>query len=192
MAWIRANHILAFVLSRFFIKMGYYRIEPGPPRKVVVDGGRAFHVATLPSTERVSPWIEVLSLVPIVLGRVFIPLLLGYAVIAERYVIDSVVTIAYTLGNNDFLHSTLCRVLLRMIPDDALLIYLRAEYSKILDRRGEDGRGPAFIEHQVREYDRVAAAMQCPVISTDNRSISDSQRLLRELISDYHRRRGLP
>src|SRR3990172_6121417 len=27
-AWIRANHILAFVLSRFFIKMGYYRIEP--------------------------------------------------------------------------------------------------------------------------------------------------------------------
>jgi len=192
-AWIRANHAMACVLSKLLVRLGYYRVEPGPIRRINQNDpwGRAFNVSTLPSLGRLWPWIEFLSLVPLIVRRAYVPLLLDRAVIAERYVVDSVVTISYILSDDSFLRSRLCRILLRMIPEGALLIYLRADYECILTRRGEEAHGPANIEHQLREYDKLAAQLRCPVISTNDKTVDETQKAIRRLVVEHPARRRL-
>jgi len=167
--------------------MGYYRIEPNPLTGANVDSWerKVFRAATIPPLRALWAWIEFLSVLPLVLVRVYLPLMLGYVVIAERYVFDSVVAISYILGDNGFTHSWRARTLLRMIPKDALLVYLRSDYQCILLRRGRLAESPRFIEHQIRQYDALAAAFGCPVISTGNRSVQETQALVRTLATRY-------
>jgi hypothetical protein len=96
--------------------------------------------------------LELVSVMPVILYRIYIPMLLGYTVVAERYIVDTIVTIAYYTGDLGLIKSQIAWFLLHFIPKDAVLIYLDSDYSVIVKRRGRVTDAYDFIEFQKTGY----------------------------------------
>jgi len=186
--WIRNFHFpLAFILSKFFVRMGYFGVEPNPKRgKADPDDpwGRAFSIGALPPMKRLWGFIEFISVVPHLLLRCALPRALGYTVIAERYTIDTVVTVAYVLQDCSFMDSFTARVLFSLIPKKAIRIYLSASYEEILARREENAHGRRFIEFHISAYDQLSTRLGAHRIPTDMFSIGETFRVIERLLSE--------
>jgi ABC-type branched-subunit amino acid transport system ATPase component len=80
-AWIMSLHSLAFIVSYVLAQLLGLRSPEEFRAKYAYS--KAFR----------SVWyfIELVSVLPLILIRVHIPMLLGYVVIAERFVVDSIV-----------------------------------------------------------------------------------------------------
>jgi hypothetical protein len=59
----------------------------------------------------------------------------GYRIVAERYILDTITTVAFFINDISFLNNPLARVLVRMIPRDAILIFVDADFETIFERR---------------------------------------------------------
>jgi len=187
--WIRNFHFpLAYVISRLLVSLGYYEVEPNPLRaKSTLNDtwGRAFSVKALPRMKPVWGFIEFVSVIPHILAGVVLPRALGYAVVAERYTIDTVVTVAEVLQDASYLNKMTARALVRMIPKDCILVYLRADYSEILKRRKDDAHGRRFIEFQLTAYDALCQKLNTCVIPTTNFTITETFQIITQLL-DIH------
>lgn len=150
LAWIRGRHLLAFVLANFFVRLGYRQLN-------VRNRQETFDPNLLPNIKALWNLIELASVIPWVLFRVYLPSFLGYTVVAERYLVDTVVYLSYWLGE-DYLHSLSARILLGLIPADSLLIHFDAEIRVLLRRASDDVVTEDFIIFQKRVY-RILAKM---------------------------------
>lgn len=169
-AWIRSPHTLAYLLSCFFVKMGFYRIVSNP-------FGRekkypAVHIDK--RLRRLWSLIELVSVIPVIIFRVYAPLLLGYIVVAERYVVDTLVTIAYYTNDLGFLQSLTARLLLCSIPKNTLFIHLDSDYSTLLKRRGHKVEAYDFIEFQKMGYKMLGNLVGATLIDTSNITIEQT------------------
>jgi hypothetical protein len=188
--WVRAPHTLAFVLWRVFVGIGFYRVTTNP-----------FGIAVkLPAVDRNGSlrrfWsiIEFLGVLPI-LFRVHFSLLRGYKLVAERYVLDTITTVAYFINDIHFLGGTISRALLHFIPRNTLFVFLDADYETIYHRRaplfgtreqigkqqGSYGLVPEssieprdFIEFQRVAYSILSKTFNALVIDTSKTSIKDT------------------
>jgi len=118
--WIRTPHLLAWILFKLWNALGYR----APPIK-----GNKLSKAV---------WIilDSANVVLKIFFSTYIFLLLGYIVLAERYVVDTIVTnIAYFTKDWNTLKSRAYLFLLRLIPDNSLIIYLDANERIIFNRR---------------------------------------------------------
>lgn len=163
LAWLRARHSLAFLLACFFVRFGHYQIEKAP-------SGVKFKTVSSRLLVRLQPlWgaIEFASVLPWIFLRVYFPKFLGYTVVAERYVIDTVVHLSYWLGN-DFLQNFLSRVLLGFIPQGSMLVHLDAETQVLLERsaRAKDNIASSFIIYQRRIYQTIAENLGAITVNT--------------------------
>lgn len=169
-AWVRSPHTLAYLLSCFFVKIGFSRLVSNPfgrkKRYPAVHIGRSFRLF----------WslLELVSVMPVIIFRVYIPLLLGYTVIAERYVVDTILTIAYFTQDLGFLQSQTAKLLLRFIPERTLFIYLDSDYSAIVNRRGPLVESYDFIRFQRAGYQMVANSVGATSIDTTNNSVEQT------------------
>lgn len=174
-AWIRGRHSFAFFISQFLLKLGYrgYIIAPYAP------GGKILDSRTLPE-KRMWSFIEFVSVVPLIIGRVYFPLLLGRRVIAERYVIDTVVYNNYYIGSS---FKAYARILLRMIPKDSLIVHLDASENDVMSRRLDDLVSRRFIEYQLENYRAIASSLHALSINTSVEGIEEaSKRILQRMI----------
>jgi hypothetical protein len=177
-AWIRAPHTLAYLLSRFFVKIGFCRVVINPfgkktklPAVHLNRGIRLFWSA-----------VELVSVIPVILFRVYIPLFLGYTVIAERYVVDTVVTVAYYTNDLGFLRSRSARILLSFVPKKTVFIHLDSDNSMIIKRRGRIVDSHDFIKFQRMGYEMMGNSVDAMFIDTSNLSVEQTQkRILRWL-----------
>lgn len=168
-AWIRGQHSLAFLLALIFIRLGYYetvRFSDGTSEKV-------FDIRFLPALKPIWGMIESCSIMPWILWRVYLPRLFGYTVVLDRFVIDSVVYLSYRLGTG-FLSSFLALVLLRFIPQDALLFHFDAEENVLKRRIVKDIVTVDFLLFQKKMYQVFAQNMGAKTIDTSKNSILDT------------------
>lgn len=112
--------------------------------------------------------LELISVIPVILFRVYIPLHLGYTLVAERYVVDTVVTIAYFTDDLSFLQSRTARLLLRFIPRNTIFIHLDSNYSTLMKRRNQTVEPYSFIKFQKVGYDMVGYSLGAKRIDTSN------------------------
>lgn len=137
--WVRSPHTLAFILWRFFVKVGFCRTVYnclGVPFKFpAVDRNKGLRIFWVV--------IEFISIFPLLI-KVRYWLFKGYKLIAERYILDSVVTIAYFINDIDFLKGRIARLLFRFIPKNTTFIFLDANYRTIYQRRAP----PCISEHK--------------------------------------------
>ncbi|MCW4009505.1 MAG: hypothetical protein NWF05_02655 [Candidatus Bathyarchaeota archaeon] len=128
--WVRSPHTFAFVLWQLFIKIGFYRTVEnafGIPVKIpAVQNSRVLK----------GFWaiVEYTSVLPLV-AKAKICLRRGYSLIAERYLIDTVTTVAFFLDDPSFPRSFLSRALLCFIEPETSFIFLDADYETIYARR---------------------------------------------------------
>jgi len=178
--WLRGRHSLAFVIAKFFAKLGYYRIVKVPSGVTY----RVFDPGLLPRFQRFWGAIEFLSVLPWVILRTRLPRTLGYTIVAERYVVDTVAYLSYWLGH-DFLRSFLAKVLLNFIPKGSVLIHLDAETQDLLERLKRiryDIATQDYIVFQQRVYRALSKMLKATTIDTSICSEKDTfQRILKVL-----------
>ena len=77
--------------------------------------------------------IEILSIIPVVVLQVYLPLMVGRAVVAERFVVDSVASISYFLDDENFSESWRAKFLLRLTPRNTAFVFIDADYVVLCD-----------------------------------------------------------
>lgn len=178
MTWIRGTHTLAFVLANIFVKLGYYQIaEPSPGTKM-----KLFDPRLLPKLKTLWGLIEFISVLPWILLKVYLPMFLGYIIVAERYTVDTVVYLAYWLGP-DFLQGFLTKVLLGFIPQSSVLIHLNAETQVLLTRIRDDIITRDFLVFQQQVYPMLSKKLGAVAIDTSKLGVKETFRSILELLS---------
>lgn len=96
--------------------------------------------------------LELISLIPAVIYRVLLPLLLGYVVICDRYVLDTLVALSYFLGEPEMISRKSARLLINLIPENSLLIHLDADTDIILQRKKDEPLTEQLIKYYKKAY----------------------------------------
>ena len=145
--WIKSNHTFAYLLSCVLISLGRYRIFRNP------KGVMQYRIITSEGMfiRKIWPFIEFISVLPLIIFKVKIPLLLGYRIVCDRYTIDTIVSVTLYTRNMNFLNSILGKILLKMIPKESTIILLDADYLTVLKRRPDI----EYTENEIKKGIRI-------------------------------------
>jgi thymidylate kinase len=176
--WIRGRHSLAFVLALLFTRLGYYQMVEAAPEKK----NKVFDPRLLPKLRSMWGVIEFASVLPWIFLRVYLPKFLGYTVVAERYVIDTVAYLGYWLGQDVF-ESFLAKALLRFIPRGAVMIHLYAETEMLFKRIFDDDVTSDFIEFQQKVYPMLARSLGAVTINTSKLDVNETFKRILEVLN---------
>ena len=169
-AWIRARHSLSYIISQLLIKLGYRStLTTQNNHKTKILDPRTLPAKWLWSL------LEFVSVLPWIITRLYIPLLQGYYVVAERYVIDTIVYNQYFIGRS---FNTYAKILLRMIPKDALLIHLDAYRQDVFKRRKGEILSENFIDYQLKQYRHIASQLNALSINTSDRCVEAVSKII--------------
>lgn len=179
--WMRARHSLAYVLAKFFKKLGYYRVVKSPNGRVSYY---IFDPSLFPKLRGLWYLIEFVSILPWIITKVYLPKMLGYIVVSERYAVDTVVYLGYWLGD-DTMDGFLAKVLLNFIPRDSVLVHMDADTNVLLGRRPEDFINKDYIVFQRNAYKAFAKSLNAITVDTTSCSVEENfQNVTRHL--DVH------
>jgi len=145
-SWMRGSHTLASLLARLLSKFSCFKGFDNP-----------YYQISIPQNfKRFWQFLEFVSLLPILLARFLLPKMMGYVVIAERYLPDFIVWVAVTTKDEGFLKSTWAEFLLAITSKAQTRIYLTAELKELV-RRSNLNEG--FLRKQIKLYDVIAQAI---------------------------------
>jgi len=130
---IRGNLLFAYLLWKFLMLAGRYSdyLRPdgtmtrGPDKVILAKVCKLWFI------------LQLVSVLPLILFKVRLPLLLGYVVIAERYIVDTlsdILRLAQNLGISNSWSVSASFILSRFLRGDAFFIFLTAEYSELTSR----------------------------------------------------------
>ena len=160
---MRGTHTLASLLARFLSRFSAFKGFCNP-----------YYMICVP--RRLQPlwlWIELASLLPVVLARMVIPSARGRVVVAERSPIDFLVWLAITLGRVDAVKSFVGRVAISLaLSTCKRIVYVRADESTLMRRR-RGSPEKRFIPIELRIYDTIAKALGVYTVDTTNRRVNE-------------------
>jgi thymidylate kinase len=189
-AWVRSTHTFAYLLWMLFYKLNLCDDRSGMFRKMRFGFAVSYlnesqYGAVSPITMSppilkgfVSRWIwatiEVVSIIPVVILQVYLPLLLGRVVVAERFVVDSIASIAYFLDDESFVDSWHARFLLRLVPRGTAFVFVDADYGTILLRRKEVAGPREYTEFHRRLYEKMSKIVGALYVNTSSLSVEEA------------------
>jgi thymidylate kinase len=139
--WVRSPHTLPFYIWHFLIRIGFYRSTVNSFG--VASKLPAFQKSAL--LKRFWCWIEFFSVLPLI-ARAQLLLRQGYNLVAERYLLDTITSVAYATEDPAFANSTVSRLLQLFIPKGTAFIFLNSDYKTICKRRLSSHDAYAFFE----------------------------------------------
>ena len=189
-AWVRSVHTFAYLIWRLLYRLNLCRDKSGIPLK----GHFRFAVPYLNESPygAVSPitmsppilrgtisrfiwsFIEILSIIPVVVLQVYVPLLLGRMVVAERFVVDSIASIAYFLNDESFAESWRAKFLLRLVPRGTIFVFIDVDYETIFTRRGELSGPREYTDFHRAVYCRLAREVMASRVDTSKDSAQEA------------------
>lgn len=174
--WVRSPHTLAFLIWGLLRRLGKYSVETN-------HLGKEFYRPRIRTRLSRNVWgfIELISMLPHLFGAYFL-IKRGYLLVAERYVIDSIATIAYYLDDRSFIAGHTAKLLLKFLPLNSVLIFLDATYDVIARRRGAIAEPMTFIEMQRYAYHYYSKIFGCDTIYTENYSVQASHQMILDII----------
>ncbi len=133
-----------------------------------------------------APWkiLELISVIPAVFYRVLLPLFLGYLVVCDRYLIDTLVTLSYFLKDPKILSSPASKLLLKLIPKRSLLFCFEADTNTILQRKKDEPLTVQLIDYYKNAYRHLSqwSGLRAILIDTSNNSVEEVQAKILPLI----------
>jgi len=165
---LRSGRTLASILYRFYKKLDSHIVVLG-------GDGRVLRITTINNALGRQIWslVEILSMIPLLILNVSIPIARGRTVVAERYMVDAIATIAYFVDDPSWIKSFWAKLLLRFIPQGSVLIYLDAPFVTIAQRKGPSVDPEDYIEFQRRIY--AAFAKYTGAITIDTSTFLETQ-----------------
>lgn len=170
---IRSGRTFASLVYQFLKWLKSDQIQLG-------EDGRVIRIYLMKGNPHRQIWclLEFMSMIPWLLRGVFIPLSVGRVVVAERYIIDAIATLAYLVDNPVWPRSYLAKTMLRFIPNNTIFIHLDAPYSVIAERKGSSIDPRSYIEFQRKTYNDFARALGAFTIDTTSLSVPDTHGLI--------------
>jgi len=166
-AWMRGSHTFVSLLSRFLSRFPVFRGGFNPYYGVAIPRPMA----------RLWLILEYLGALPIILWRFILPSVLGYTVVAERYVADLLVWIALITDDDGFLSDILARHLL-VLASRACPAFLVIADPEELARRG--GGELNVLRRQNCLYEAVRKGAY--VVETTGKTPSESLREVLQIL----------
>jgi thymidylate kinase len=171
-SWMRGTHTLASVLARLFSNFAAFK-----------GSDNLYYGISIPSgMKRLWQLLEFVSVLPLLLVKFTLPRILGYTVIAERYIPDFLAWVSTTTRNEDYLERLEARFMLALSAKANVRIYVTASETELIKRRGEVDQ--KFLSRQLKLYDRLAKIVKAYKIDTTDRSIKETLNELLNLIQD--------
>lgn len=177
--WIKSLHTLAYFISRIFESRGWRRLVKNPNNTIVFR----FELPNSRSAEKFWQIIEFISVLPWIIVKVNLAIFFGFTVVSDRYTIDSIISIAMRTRSPSFVESFLGKLLLRMIPKEAAVIYLDVDLHTVLKRRHDIEYTADEIQGQIVLYRLLAEKMGAYFIDTRMLSIEDVEKKVVDYIS---------
>jgi len=146
--WIRSPHTFAYLISRILIRLGWHQTFRNPTG-IVISRFELYENTVIRNTWSL---IEFFSILPLIIFKIWLPYLLGYKIVCDRYVIDSAVHIALTTQDMNFPDSFLGSLLLKTIPKKSVVIFLDANLSTVLKRRPDVEYSIDEIKNEMKLY----------------------------------------
>lgn len=162
-AWIRGRHSLAFFISRFMFSLGDTHYFPHPS----AVGGKILDTRNIRG-KWIWAMIEFVSVIPLIIKRVYIPLMFGYVVVAERYVVDTIVYNEFFIGSS---FNPFAKVLLHMIPKGSEIVHLDALKSDVMSRKSTDIFSEKFVDYQLKRYRSFATLLGALSVNSSAQSV---------------------
>jgi hypothetical protein len=168
-SWMRGTHTLASILARSLSKLAVFKGSDNPYYGISIPSGM----------KRLWQLLEFVSALPILLTKFILPSILGYTVIAERYIPDFLAWVSTTTRDEDYLERLEARFMLALSAKANIRIYVTASEVELIKRRnGEVGQ--KFLSRQLKLYDMLAKLINAYKIDTTDRSIKET---LNELLN---------
>ncbi|MGD0329215.1 MAG: AAA family ATPase [Nitrososphaeria archaeon] len=171
LSWMRGSHTIASVIARFLRKFAIFKGEDNP-----------YYQITIPK-KFLPIWklIEFISVIPIILLRFVIPNLLGFIVIAERYVPDFIVWVTLTTNDLNYCKSFSSRFLNALALKSKARIYITAEYRELIKRR--NGIDYLSLQRQLIIYEKLAKILNAFKLDTTKKSVEESSEILLNFVT---------
>lgn len=181
-----ATKLVRIRSGRTFASILYSILRRVSPHLVILGGdGRVIRVLMVKGRLGGRIWglIEFVSMLPWLARGVFIPLRSGKTVVAERYIIDAITTIAYLVDDSSWMTSSVAKIMFRFVPKNTQFIHLDASYDTLSKRKGSFPDPRNYIEFQRRSYLSFARATGAITIDTSEHSIADTHRIIRKFVT---------
>ncbi len=170
-ASIKQHHTISYLLLKL--------LSSGDPSRQTISyhgfGGRL-------KQKIKTPWkiLELISLFPVLYCRVFLPLLMGYIVICDRYLPDTIVTLSYFLGDPKLISGTSAKLLSALIPKGTLLFYMNANTEVVLQRKRDEPLTSDLVEYYKRGYEILIKrfGLKPMTINTSTSRVADVQKIV--------------
>ena len=166
---MRGSHTLASLLARLLSKFSCFK-----------GFDNLYYQISIPRNfKRFWQFLEFISLLPILLARFLLPKMMGYVVIAERYLPDFIVWVSLTTRDANYLRRLEAKFMLALSMKVNVRVYVTASEAELAKRRsGEVDR--EFLSRQLKLYDKMAKLVGAYKIDTTGRSVEET---LNELLS---------
>lgn len=176
---IRDKHLLIPLVSKFLIWLGLYtHFRYGDRRLVVVAD-----VQRVARDKRIWAIFQLINLLPVYFIRYYLNRKLwGKLLIADRFIQDSLSTLAHFLDDPNILKTRIGRLYLKLIPLDACLIFLYSSYNVLTIRyrnRGTLIEPQDLIRYEV--FIGMKLSSNALMINTSDKSIIETA----NIIDDY-------
>ena len=172
--WMRGPHTLAFVVSSILFRLGRTRETVNPYGRVK----KVTRISSHTIWKNLWALVELVSVIPIIVLKVIIPKKLGYNIIADRYVPDTIVSIAYTLEDAEFVDGRIAHALMTFIPTESFFFHLDADYPSLKKRRGKLVEPEAFIEFQKKCYQKIGSLIPNCYIDTSDTTVEQTASII--------------
>jgi len=175
--WIKSKHTFAYLISQILEPLGWQRTFRNPNGIII----SRFELYDSRFARKVWPTIEFLSALPLIIFKVKLPLLLGYRIVLDRYMIDTITSIALSTKNMKFADSFLGRLLLKMMPKGSASILLDIDLSTVLERRPDIEYSYDEIRNAIGLYRTLTRKMKSVSLDTDTLAVEQTKKRVLEL-----------
>ena len=159
--WFRFFHFSSLLLLAYCRLAGLtiYEIKNG-----VKIGRHEFYRSKFISF--LYPWLLLIDMLPMYFIKIFLPKLLGYTVVCDRFIYDAFVDLRIDIGEFEIGRKNVGEFFIQLIPKDTRTILLDLDESIIRERR-KDLVEDQSLERRRKEYYRIAHDFNIPIINNE-------------------------
>jgi hypothetical protein len=168
---MRGTHTLASIIARIIARFSAFRGQDNPYYRISIPSGM----------RRLWQLLEFISVLPILLAKFILPSILGYTVIAERYIPDFLAWVSLTTRDENYLKRSEARFMLALSMKAYIKVYVTASEAELAKRRGREVN-QKFLSRQIKLYDRLAKLVKACKIDTTGKSVEETLDRLLSLI----------
>jgi thymidylate kinase len=174
-AWVKSFHSLSYIVSNMLRNTRLWCTVINPTGMQV----RQFDPTYSKPFQKLWYLLELISVLPWIIVRIYLPLLARITVVADRYVPDTIVTISVRMKQPDFHRSFIGRLLSSLIPKGTVMVHLDASIDTVINRKPDIEYTRSQIVSQIKMYKLLAKKLSAFTVDT---SKLDAKQTLEKVI----------